>query len=329
MLSLLFMVIGVVYGNSDSDPLQDAPPSPVYRQFKATDFIGEFILFLLLTIYILTHWNGDRKNKEYARKWMRATLSIWEDNFTLVGDGQGHKLIRDGTRDYIFYASGRKYVENVYASLELVARNDLLSYFVHQQQGIRLHDRVKFEITCNANDFDSFVFAILPKKSVSEILKDRWDLNHFAKPCSLPGFSLKDFYSLYADVPEILDSLLSNRKILGALYRFLGLTLDSKDFEDALPSSLLEEWTVSDLPRTKPEKMEDLKNVKKIMTIVFRLPSLVASIEELKPKLDEMSYFIMDVLDFMGECGRLSNEVSSSFYSRHTKFTYEKGKNKV
>lgn len=304
LLSLILGFLESAY--AELNPLQDPPP-PVYRKVKASDFLVEFILFLVLTIYILVHWNGDRKNKENARKWMRATLDIWEDNFTLVGDGQGHKLIRDGTRDYIFYASGRKYVENVYAYLELVARNDLVSYFVHQRQGIRLHDRVKFQVTLNAADLDSFIFAILPKKSVLDILKERWDLNHFAKSLTVPGFPLKEFYSLYGDVPEVLDGLLSNKKILSGLYGFIGLSLDSKELDKATFSSL-EEWTLSDLPRNKPEKMEDLKNAKKVMTIVFRLPSLTLSTQELKPVLDEMSYFIMDVLDFLGESGRLSVE---------------------
>ena len=78
---------------------------------------------------------------------MRITLPSWEPQFAHIGSNEGHKLIRDGPRDYIFYASGRLYVQHVYAFIRLVARHDLVQWGLDYIQKRNLYDKVVHPIT--------------------------------------------------------------------------------------------------------------------------------------------------------------------------------------
>ncbi|RKO94318.1 hypothetical protein BDK51DRAFT_33284, partial [Blyttiomyces helicus] len=90
-----------------------------------TDFLMEIALVSVIVAYIGSYFLARSKNNDVARMWLRSSLDIWERNFALFGDSEGHKLIRDGPRDYILYGSGRVHVHHVYAYLHLGAGYDL------------------------------------------------------------------------------------------------------------------------------------------------------------------------------------------------------------
>ena len=48
----------------------------------------------------------------------RVTSEIWENNFAHTG-GDKAKLVRDGPRDYIFFASGRAHVLDMYTFIHV------------------------------------------------------------------------------------------------------------------------------------------------------------------------------------------------------------------
>ena len=102
-------------------PLFSTPPAQplAYRPFSISDFTLELSLASAFIIYLMVFYQGSRKNKDLARTWLRSTLGIWTLQFAQLGDGQGHKLIKDGPRDYVLYATGRKYVSHVYGFLHV------------------------------------------------------------------------------------------------------------------------------------------------------------------------------------------------------------------
>ena len=115
------------------DPYLTPCPSLVnkpleYAPLDLSDFYLEFVLGFVLVVYLLSHFRGSRVNKELARKWMRVGLPLWEQQFALVGDDAGHKLIKDSPRDYIFYATGRRHVVNVYGFLEVSFKSLTISW---------------------------------------------------------------------------------------------------------------------------------------------------------------------------------------------------------
>jgi hypothetical protein len=102
-----------------SSSAQNTLVNPTYRPLVFQDFYVEMILGFIVLVYVLVQLRGSKMNRELARKWMRGTLSLWEKNFAQVGDEMGHKLMKDGPSDYIFYASGRRYVRHVYGFIEV------------------------------------------------------------------------------------------------------------------------------------------------------------------------------------------------------------------
>lgn len=102
-------------------PLFSTPPVKplVYRPFAISDFTLELSLASAFLIYLMVFYQGSRKNKDLARTWLRSTLGIWTLQFAQIGDGQGHKLVKDGPRDYVLYATGRKYVAHAYGFLHV------------------------------------------------------------------------------------------------------------------------------------------------------------------------------------------------------------------
>jgi Protein of unknown function (DUF1682) len=116
---------------------------------------------------VLIH-RGKSQNKAVARKWIRETKAVWEENFHQVGNG-GKILLEDGANRYvnansqkrwigthyniafisrlictngryIFYASGRDNTFSVYVTLNLLPRHDLITLLWMYANGQKMVD---------------------------------------------------------------------------------------------------------------------------------------------------------------------------------------------
>ena len=113
--------------SSPAPPIKEgpiSPPRPIRSQFSFSsinvwDYPNELGFITFLFVYIACHLYGRSRQLEIARSWMGKTLHLWKYNFAHVGDEKGYTLIRDGPKDFIFYASGRIYFENVYGYIKV------------------------------------------------------------------------------------------------------------------------------------------------------------------------------------------------------------------
>ncbi|KAL2917839.1 Coiled-coil domain-containing protein 47 [Polyrhizophydium stewartii] len=281
----------------------NAPRSRLsFADASLSDFWFEAIMIVLAVVYFISYTYGKRANRELARKWMHLTLGSWDAQFAHIGSNEGHKLIRDGPRDYIFYASGRLYVAHVYGNVRLVARHDFVQRSIDFLAGKDQYDRVSLKATLNDKIADPFIFAILPRKNADSIIKNRWDLRDFPKARDLPGFP-KSEYTLLTDAPEFAAMVWDDPKFRKAIFASLGLDESGKG--SPLDEPLIDEIILTDLPKTKPTSTAQL-SVPRTLTVSYRLPTTLATDEAEASRVIQVTETLFDIIDYLGQHGSLS-----------------------
>ncbi|TPX39334.1 hypothetical protein SeMB42_g06004 [Synchytrium endobioticum] len=334
LASALVILSAICVSGHDSDeaPLPSLarggfpPPIPgiqpftiAWQRINPHDFIAEaFLLAGLCAMYYL-YRRGKHISNEIAKNWYRCTASVWEKNFAQIGDAKNHKLIRDGPKDFIFYATGRVNVEMVYAFIETSPRHDLVKTICHyfpsqllEQLGWKwTHDKI-LKAYLHDTASDDFVLAILPKKAAG-VMKMRYDLKTFAKELREP--SIRNFpfrhYVLASDCPEFAALLCQDAHVQKVLYAAAGL-----DEEGAgVPKlSYLESIIISDQPKRFPEKMDDVDNTSKTITCTFRLPDGLQDKKQVtksQPLMVQLTELFIDLIDYVGQHGKFSGDVSA------------------
>jgi hypothetical protein len=235
------------------EPIQKfIPQAPLlnWKTVTINDFAFEIMVIALLVLYLVVYYKGKSQNEQIARKWVQANSSSFEKEFAEIGS-KGKKLIYDGPKDYIFYATGREHVQFLYGFLTLKPRHDLIGQLFEYLFGPVSYDKVTMEVTMNPSETDSIVFGILPKSSASKMTKERWDLDQFAKSRDVAGFPKSD-YVLLTENHEVTGPLVQLESFKKALWNSLGLDQNGKGTQFSHP--ILEQVVYSDITSTKPEK---------------------------------------------------------------------------
>ncbi|KAJ3304070.1 Coiled-coil domain-containing protein 47 [Kappamyces sp. JEL0829] len=283
-------------------PLRD------WKTAKPSDFILEALILLGLASYVLFYVIGNAKNKELARAWLKDHLPVWKENFSHVGDDSGHKMVRDGPKDYIIYGSGRLYVKNVYGFLSFFPRHDLVVQAYNLFMGVTVSDRVQINFVLNEDESDPAVVAIVPRAKATAMTKQRWDLDNFPRPRELAAFP-KDDYVLLTDNAEFAANLWAIPSVKKAVWGSFGL--DENGEGTRLSKPRLESIMLSDMPFKEPETVEELKTANKTLQFVFSIPDLTKATKEEHEYQTLLSEMMMDVVDFIGTKGRLSSDARS------------------
>jgi hypothetical protein len=220
-------VLGITELVDDSDieevvESQFVPQPPLYnwRTMTVSDFAFEIMVVSLIILYLVVYFRGKAENERIARKWIAANATSFENECAVVGD-KGKKLIVDGPRDYIFYASGREYIQHMYGFLALKPRHDLIGQLFDYVLGTTSYDKVTLDVTLNAEETDSFVFGIVPRSKASHITKNRWDLDQFTKPRDVQGIPKED-YVLLTENHEVTGPIVALDSCRKALLKSLG-----------------------------------------------------------------------------------------------------------
>lgn len=86
----------------------------------------EISIVLFIVVYLFWYYKGKRDNETVAKQFLSNAYPVFSHQCTEIGDGKGHKLVRDGASDYIFYASGRSHIQYILGRLELAKRQDVM-----------------------------------------------------------------------------------------------------------------------------------------------------------------------------------------------------------
>ncbi|KAJ3379861.1 hypothetical protein HDU92_006335 [Lobulomyces angularis] len=288
------------------NPLLNSKSNNFLEHFKGEDFFIEGTVVAFLVVYLALYLYGRFVNSVRANAWSDATRSIWEDQFSKVGVND-QMLLQDSPKDFLFFATGRNYVKDVYGYITCKPRHDLYSVLYDFFRSGYTHDFVtlNFNMDCEC---DNFIFALLPKLNSHLIVKSRYDLYEFTKAREVNSKFPKDQYQLYSDNQEFINHLFNDTQVLEVLWNSCGLDLDGNGSEYLSP--LIESIIFTDQPKEKPEQPIDLeKPVSKVLQFKFRFPVIKQDSEKFKELMQKLTLLSLDVVDYIGQFGKLSFEI--------------------
>ncbi|KAJ3094430.1 hypothetical protein HK100_006137 [Physocladia obscura] len=269
---------------------------------RAKDFAGEFVLLAVLTAVIALHFVAKDRYLRKATAWMKASIHVWQLNFSHFGDEKNYSLIRDGPYDFIFYASGRRYLQKVYGFIQLASSLDPIGLIFSNSLMSQLHptvvkyDTVVMDFHIN-DDLPNLFFAILAKDQYQNIKRKRYDVADFGSLIKPPsGLSIpfpKDHFVVLTDAPELATT---NPEIIETLWASVGIDHTGKG--DAYKFPLIESIIITDQAKLAelPATAEELKSYPKMMHVSFRID------EAAPPTVGEkMVQLLMDIVDYYGE----------------------------
>ncbi|KAJ3332279.1 Coiled-coil domain-containing protein 47 [Blyttiomyces sp. JEL0837] len=239
------------------------------NNLQITDFVLEICMLSGLIAYIGFHFYGRKLNQDVATQWMQSSMHIWEAQFAHVGDEKKYTLVRDGARDFIFYASGREFVDKVYGYIKLMSRWDLFTALAEYAiPNAQKTDIVEIEITLNST-IEGCVFAILNKNLAPNLIKARYDLQDFANARTHPRLP-KNQYVMVTDAPEFAAVVMEDEDIVTALWASTGLS--EKGEGEAFDVPLIESIILTDQVAELPNSIEEMRNFPKVLRATFLIP---------------------------------------------------------
>ncbi|KAI9025422.1 hypothetical protein DFJ74DRAFT_664289 [Hyaloraphidium curvatum] len=232
-------------------------------------------LFLLLIVaYYAVSYLGARRNDEIAKRWYKATAAAWEAQFAQLGNGEGHKLMRDGPSNTMFYATGRDAVRRMYGFFKLLPRNDPLLY-IYRTMWLRQNDLLVLDFELDPDAADGFVWALLHKRVSDSYVRSkaidgkllRADLA-LPRPRSHNNLPREQLIQL-TEAPEFSDAALSDPNFLA----LLRAVVEPAGAAAAPGGVWLEELSYSDVPREAVETTDAFeRDSVKRLTLTLRLP---------------------------------------------------------
>lgn len=287
-LALPAIILANRAADDDDDEIVGAPHSPNANSetfvktasggqpepYTLEDFHFEILAVTVVLAYIVNYLIGNSKNQAIAKQWTEKTFSTWASQFAHIGAAapstesttdapSRDTLVKESNSEYLLYASGRAGVDSLYAKLELLNRQDLVSTVMNFLN--KDYDRVLLNINLGnksqagveKGNFEKFIWSVALTKLEKNLRNDRWDLKNFTRPISTS--KLPPQYSLLTESGD-LESLLHP------------LFISTLDF--AYP--MIESFILTDQPMYEPYSLEELdaaKNQDLRLQVTLRLPN--------------------------------------------------------
>jgi hypothetical protein len=199
---------------SEAAPLKQAQV-PVARPLNLSQtYEWEFVALAGVLVYIAAFFVGGRMNQTLANAWFDEFAGVGKlipSHFAATGlnADPDSKFLKETANRFRFYASGRVKTRGMVVSLDLVPRQDLLSWVSSWLVGEE--DTVTVEIFMEPTEMSSFVFAVVPKNRRRRVQREARDLAAFSSVIGarkLPaGMSS---LSVLTDSDELVSRLLTD-----------------------------------------------------------------------------------------------------------------------
>ncbi|KAI9340699.1 hypothetical protein DFJ73DRAFT_797812 [Zopfochytrium polystomum] len=186
------------------------------------EFRYDLLAVSVILVYLAVHLYSRRSNLNVATSWLQRVMPVLNANFAHVGDEKKFNLIRDGPQDYIFFATGRRFVQTMYGYIKLfLPPSTPAALAISYTNSTPTYDRVVVDMQLDPK-LDGLVFAIMDKKKASKITKGRYDLTDFSIPTKA-NRRLPRHYVLTTDCPEFATAVLEDDEFVAALWESVGL----------------------------------------------------------------------------------------------------------
>ncbi|WOK94565.1 hypothetical protein Cni_G03269 [Canna indica] len=190
--------------------------SPTPASFSLRSYTLEISCVTFLICFTLNYFIGKRRNEAIALAWASkfATMdSIFDKNFSILstGDGKTPLLLKEGPNVFKFYASGRRFCQGMFATMELLSRHDLISLALNVV--FRKKDTITFEVVMKEDCMDHVVLALARKKMAKAMHKEKKDLQRFASPMVTPPAGRKwvaDELTVISELKEVAGDIITD-----------------------------------------------------------------------------------------------------------------------
>lgn len=183
----------------------------------------EMCAVAFLALYLVNVLWGRSSNARIADAWGKAFTEpggLFDKNFSSIGGGMGQeKIMREAGNCYKFYASGRRHVAGLLATLNLCARQDLLSVLWDILSPSE--DTVTLEAYVTEASMPPLVLAVGTPKLMRRMAADQPDIAKYTKKIQAPKDAApswpNDKLHIYTEHSHIFTELFSEPKVLTTL----------------------------------------------------------------------------------------------------------------
>eukprot|EP00736_Rhodelphis_marinus_P006552 Rmarinus@m.24958 len=184
-------------------PAPDTEPKTFYERFLVDICFGAVIV-----MYILYYIFRRGENTTAAGTWAASVQPVLAQQFSYVGDGDGHVVLKSSESEYQVYASGRRYCQAMKGIMKLDTRYDLLySVYNFLVPSSAVPDHVTLDVIMNEESMPPILFALLRKKEEKNIRATYPHLDRFGDRVGSVKLS-PDFVTL-SDIPEAAQLVVS------------------------------------------------------------------------------------------------------------------------
>lgn len=282
----------------------------IFQRLSNYDWKIELFSIGMIALYFGLFKVGSSYNNSIANKLIDSIVPVLKENFYQVGVTPNKLYVQDDYQNYSFYATGRLRVDSFIAKLELKSRQNLfmllmefiMSFFLESVPPPQ--DLLTVEIPFDeeaSEKFDNFIWAIVTKDKMDSYRNDNYFLS-LTKTSESPKLPLQ--FVFMNEVSDMND------------------VLYTKKLSDLLQQnvSTLKFLAITDQPIEKPDKISELKPVKRVV-LKFELSNSDSSIESIK---NLITYVVNDYLDLIATRATFRPELT-----RKVKKTRENEYNKL
>eukprot|EP01025_Chloroclados_australasicus_P038228 TRINITY_DN3922_c0_g1_i1.p1 TRINITY_DN3922_c0_g1~~TRINITY_DN3922_c0_g1_i1.p1 ORF type:complete len:450 (-),score=76.47 TRINITY_DN3922_c0_g1_i1:177-1493(-) len=169
---------------------------PIFNPSQQEHWYYEILAVTCLLLYAANIWRGARENESIAIAWAKEFCmegALMPKNFALLGPGDiddnGEILMRESQNIYKFYASGRRCCQGLLATLNLQARQDILSLLI--SLAYPKDDQVEIQVFMNDVSMPPMVMAAGTSKAMKQLMTEKEDLASFARKIDPPKDQLQ------------------------------------------------------------------------------------------------------------------------------------------
>lgn len=210
-----------------------------HKLFLQLFTIYEVLMMIFVFIFIFVCLVGKSKNSRLAAAWYANNKQFFVNNYAHIGTETQYNadapIFNESYNNFKFYASGRVNVNSNLVSLDLVKRQDLVSYITGLFFPME-KDRIIYDISINSSDIPH-VFCICRKKDIKFMKKTYPDIDFmtrgyeadFINTKITSGTSNKSLLLLTED-DEVIDKLFD--RTLRNLYEQVEKNIDIIYFTD-------------------------------------------------------------------------------------------------
>lgn len=181
------------------------------------DLRFEILAAAALVVYLMNLLWGRSQNIALAAEWTTTFATpggVLDRNFAVVAGSQG--LVKESQNQFKLYASGRRFCQGMMCTLNLKARQDLLTQLVSLVDP--KEDTLQVEVYMNESAMPMSVLAVAVPKAMRALVAEQTDISTYSKPVNVVETTLggwpKEKVHVRAEHSTLFYELMGDSRIL-------------------------------------------------------------------------------------------------------------------